>query len=188
MKKYLMSILVFGLALFMGGIVHAEDSSLTIENIQNNPDSIDYTYELHVEGARGAIETTTSEGDEYVVFDALGDVTFKLKGNETITFKGLPVGSTYVLTVDEVKDYTIKINDLEVNKYNGKLDYDSKVTITSFTNKGTGKVDDSKNPKETQKNPSTSDKIVIVSLFCFIAILISYTLLKTKKGKYEGNL
>ncbi len=192
MKKIISSIIIFALLLFVGyGVVNAEDrtAKLTIENIQNSNENIEYTYEIHIENVRGAVETITNKGTEYLVFDSLGYLTFKLKGNESIAFNSLPNGAAFDITIEDVKDYSIKINDLELNKYNGTLDGMTKVTVTSFTNKNTGIVDDSKNPSDgVSKNPSTSDKIALVSMLCFITMLVSYVLIKSKRiKKYEDD-
>ena len=190
MKKLIIAMIL----LFSFTFVYADDTNkdakLTIENIQNSNEDIDYVYELHIDDLKGAIETETSDGVDYVVFNSLGDVSFTLKGNETVTFNGLPSNVTYILTVEEVDDYIIKINDLEVNKYNGVLNENTKISITSFTEKDTGIVDDSKNPRENEKkNPSTSDKIAVVSLIFFITMLFSYTIYKINRiHKYEDNL
>ena len=190
MKRVLICLIVFSI-LFVS-IVYADQSKngrLQIEVYQNIEEDNNYNCHLHVDGMSGAIETNNGSNIDYLVFDSLGDIDFTIPDNQELIFKGLPIGSKYEFTIEEKKDYIIKINDLELNRYSGIVEADGKISITSFTNKKGGIVDDSKNPKDpVSENPSTSDKIVIVSLLFFMAMLISYSLLKIYRFKrYEGN-
>ena len=190
MKRVLIYLIIFSM-LFVG-VVYADqikNGILKIEIYQNIEEDNNYNCHLHIEGMSGAVETNNGSNVDYLVFDSLGDVDFSIPDNQELIFKGLPIGSKYEFTIEEKTGYSIKINDLELNKYSGIIEADGKITITSFTSKRGGIVDDSKNPKDpVRENPSTSDKIAIVSLLFFVAMLISYSLLKTYRFKrYEGN-
>ncbi len=189
-KTFLIILLVVSIFVVNSVVFAADRTNFTIKNIQNTTDIIEYNYDIHIDNVKGAVQITNGTEEDYVVFDYDGNTSITVKSNTDLILMNIPKGGNYNLTVKEVPNYRIKIEDLDFTTYKGIISTDSFITVNSYSLKRNNSkvVIPSENKKEEKKeNPSTGDHIALLGLLALFTILFIYIITHKNIPRYEDN-
>ncbi len=191
MKKiYFGIIFILSLFTFNSLVFASEKTDLTIKNVQNTTDKIDYSYNIHIDDVKGAMAIKKGSDEEFLVFDYNGNAIITVTSNTDLVIKDVPKGANYNIEVEKISNYQIKINNLELTSYNGTIGTNSSITISSYKEGSEeSEIIISKGKKEDPKkdNPSTSDHIAILGLIALFSLLFIYTITHKFVKRFEDN-
>ena len=154
MKKQVLLLLCLLLIPF---IVYAEDGNLTIENIQDTSEIINYVYNIHIDGVSGDKEIMIDEVPNLIPFDVEGNTNITIRSNSKLVLNNLPLNASYSITIDPIPDYEVAINNAS-SSYNGIINQDTRLTVRINRLRNTLLEEE----KDVKANPKTSDNIAII--------------------------
>ena len=182
MKRYFIILIIIFLAPV---VVMAENGKLVIENNIGLKDNQNITYIITIANFSGAKTVKINDVSDYVIFDSRGTATIDVQDETVLEISDIPLSSAYSLTIKEIDNYNLYINNLETTEKNGEI---SDRTSLKITGKYFGREEkepiEEETTKEVKANPKTSDSIALIGLIALFAMLIAYTLLKKKTNKY----
>lgn len=190
MKKTCIVLLTI-LCIFTFNLAYAaEKTNFTIKNVQNNTEKVEYTYNIHIDNVRGAVQIKNGSKEDYVVFDYEGNSSIKVLSNTDLVLMGIPKGSNYNITVAAVDGYNVKIEDLDFSTYKGIIGNNTSISVNSYSLKKEDSkvtIPTEKKKEEKKENPATSDHIALIGLAALFAILFIYMITHKSVAKYEDS-